>query len=342
MLNIRRVISLVILLVFLFSPAVWAEEKKRLIKISTIGVPYMRVMVTKWADIINKAIPEVNATVTSVNSIMAPRVVNSGEVDIAYTSALVAFHAYHGKKPFFENTPIKKIRMLITAGPFMPAYATLDSNPLQSFADMATMKVNFNQGPKGYLTPTIVEEYMKLYGATYDKIKTNGGTVNYLGFNDAFQQLQDGRMDVVYTLGLGPFPPLKNVDVVKPIRFLKSDPDKLNKFAEMTPGVRAAKIPKGDYYQKASQMDIGTIALDFIYLINADLPDDLVYKITKLSVEKVSEWHLQYRNKYELEFNGADKSLLGATIPVHPGAMKYYKEVGMKFPPGYSEAGLVE
>lgn len=340
MIVLKRVLILAVLVTLSFSQTAWAE--KRLIKMSTIGVPYMRVMVTKWADLINKAIPEVNVTVTSVNSIMAPRVVDSGDVDIAYTSALVAFQAFRGKKPFFENTPHKKIRMLITAGPFMPAYATLDSNPIQSFADMATMKVNYNQGPKGYLTPTIVQEYLKLYGVTYDKIKENGGTVNYLGFNDAFQQLRDGRMDIVYTLGLGPFPPLKSVDVVKPIRFLKSDPAKLNQFVEMTPGVRAAKIPKGDYYQKASKMDIDTIVLDFIYLVNADLPEDLVYKITKLSVEKIAEWHLQYRNKYEIKFNGADKSLLGTTIPVHPGAMKYYQEAGIKFPAGYSKTGLVE
>lgn len=336
----RTLLFIAITLVLVFSQTAFAE--KRLIKMSTLDVPYMRVMVTKWADLINKEIPEVNATVTSVNSIMAPRVVDSGDVDIAYTNAMVAYQAFRGQKPFFENTPLKKIRMLINAGPFMPAYATLDSNPIQSFADMATMKVNFNQGPKGYHTPTVIEEYMKLYGATYDKIKQNGGTVNYLDFNDAFQQLQDGRMDVVYTLGLGPFPPLKNVDIVKPIRFLKSDPEKIKKFAEMTPGVRPAKIPIGDYYQKASKMDIDTVVLDFIYLINANLPDDLVYKITKLSVDKVAEWHLQFRNDYEKKFNGPDQSLAGATIPVHPGAMKYYKEAGITFPPGYSEAGLVE
>jgi TRAP transporter TAXI family solute receptor len=341
MTTIRRVIGLTILFVFIFSPTVWAEEK-RLIKIATIGVPYMRVMVTKWADVINKAIPEVNATVTSVNVPVAPRVVNSGDIDIAYTNSMVAYQAFRGKKPFFENESLKKIRVLITAGPFMPAYVTLDSNPLKSIADMATKKVNFNQGPKGYLTPMIVQEYFKEYGITYDKIKQNGGTINYLGFTDAFQQLQDGRIDVCYTLGLGPFPPLKNVDVMKPVRFLTSDPEKLKKFAEMTPGVRAAKVPKGDYYKVASKMDIDTIILDYIYIVNADLPEDLVYKITKLSVEKLWDWHLQYRNEYERKYNGADQSLLGATIPVHPGAMKYYREAGIKFPPGYSEAGLSE
>ena len=340
MIAFKKLLFMVTTLVLLFSQTAFAE--KRLIKMSTLDVPYMRVMVTKWADLINKEIPEVNATVTSVNSMMAPRVVDSGDVDIAYTNAIVAYQAFHGKKPYFENTVLKNIRMLISAGPFMPAYATLDSNPIQSFADMATMRVNFNQGPKGYLTPAVIEDYMKLYGDTYDKIKQNGGTVNYLDFNDAFQQLQDGRMDVVYTLGLGPFPPLKNVDIVKPIRFLKSDPEKIKKFAEMTPGVRAAKIPQGDYYQKAAKMDIDTIILDFIYLINANLPNDLVYKITKLSVEKVAEWHLQFRNEYEKKFNGADKSLAGATIPVHPGAMKYYKEAGIIFPPGYSESGFIE
>jgi TRAP-type uncharacterized transport system substrate-binding protein len=51
---------------------------------------------------------------------------------------------------------------------------------------------------------------------------------------------------------------------------------------------------------------------------------------------------LQFRNEYEKKFNGADQSLAGATIPVHPGAMKYYKEAAITFPPGYSEAGLVE
>jgi TRAP-type uncharacterized transport system substrate-binding protein len=60
--------------------------------------------------------------------------------------------------------------------------------------------------------------------------------------------------------------------------------------------------------------------------VNKDLSNEMVYKIVKTLYESWPE--LAQVKKKDIEDSKPDQALLGNRIPVHPGALKYYKEKG--------------
>ena len=86
-------------------------------------------------------------------------------------------------------------------------------------------------------------------------------------------------------------------------------------------------IAAGTY--PGQKKDIKTIAQPNFLAVNADVPDDHVYKLTKAIYENLP--FLQAIHK-ATKAMAVEKAMAGLPVPLHPGAMKYYKEVGLKIP----------
>jgi len=86
-------------------------------------------------------------------------------------------------------------------------------------------------------------------------------------------------------------------------------------------------IAAGTY--PGQKKDIKTIAQPNFLAVNADVPDDHVYKLTKTIYENLP--FLQAIHK-ATKAMAVEKAMAGLPVPLHPGAMKYYKEVGLKIP----------
>ena len=88
-------------------------------------------------------------------------------------------------------------------------------------------------------------------------------------------------------------------------------------------------IPATLYPMLKSQVDIETIEVNATLLTSANVSEDVVYAFTKTVFE-----NLDALTKYNPELNGLrnNKFLEGLTAPIHPGALKYYQEVGLLIP----------
>ena len=83
-------------------------------------------------------------------------------------------------------------------------------------------------------------------------------------------------------------------------------------------------MPKDTYNGMTN--DVRTVAVKAMLACSADLPEDVVYKITKVLFEHLDE--LKQAHK-KAEMISLDKALDGMSIPLHPGAEKYFKEKGV-------------
>jgi hypothetical protein len=109
------------------------------------------------------------------------------------------------------------------------------------------------------------------------------------------------------------------------IRFLPIDKEHMQKILDMEPGLMATEIPKTAY--KGMEKDVPAVGTVTSIVIHKDVPDELAYKIVKTLY---ANWpKLKEVKKKAIENSKPDKALMGAGIPVHPGAMKYYKEQGI-------------
>lgn len=88
-------------------------------------------------------------------------------------------------------------------------------------------------------------------------------------------------------------------------------------------------ISPGDYPNIRNTGDIETLGVSATLLASASVPDDVVYAITKATFE-----NLDTLDQFDANFNALvnGKAIDGLMVPIHPGALKYYREVGLEIP----------
>ncbi len=163
------------------------------------------------------------------------------------------------------------------------------------------------------------------YGFSVDDVKNNGGTVHHVGYSDSVSLMKDGHIDAFTALTSVPQASFLDLEFSPGIRFLPIDQGILDSIRKENPGYIQIDVSK-DHYKSVSET-VPTLGAVTIMVVNKDVPDDVVYEITKalwdhhsdlVQVKKV--W-----NSVKLE-----NALLGAALDVHPGAKRYYDEQGVK------------
>lgn len=157
-------------------------------------------------------------------------------------------------------------------------------------------------------------------GKDYEGIKAPWGV--------APQGYKDGQFDVlVLPAGLGS-QAIIEMALSKPIRILGMPAD-ANPPAAL--GMVKASIPKGTYQgQVNNDQDLNSWQTVMMVMAKKSLSDDMAYRLTKTYVESRKE--LAKGNALLRELPG-DSVFAGVIAPLHPGAVKYYKEAGIAIPP---------
>ena len=87
-----------------------------------------------------------------------------------------------------------------------------------------------------------------------------------------------------------------------------------------------AAVPKKFYPRASNKGDVETFGVKATFVTSAKVPDNVVYTVTKQVFEKIEAYQTLHPAFAELT---REKMLEGLTAPIHPGAKKYYDEVGL-------------
>lgn len=249
------------------------------------------------------------------------KAVNGGRADLGWTYTHTAYNAYNGRGKF--NKKNTNLRHLMSLYPGVFQMAVDKSSKIFSVADLANKRIV--PGKVGFSGTVIAELVLKAYGMTFDSIKKNGGSVSFVGYSDSAALLKDGHSDVYMAVTSCPQSTIIDLNFRPGIRFLEVDGKHMAKILHMEPGLMATTIPVGAYKGlKAAVPAVGTVTC---IVANKDLSDDEAYNIVKTLYANWPE--LAKVKKAAIEASKPRKALMGARIPVHPGAMRYYKEMGI-------------
>jgi TRAP transporter TAXI family solute receptor len=113
--------------------------------------------------------------------------------------------------------------------------------------------------------------------------------------------------------------------VQKKIDLVSFEDDLLDDLVESHPFFIKEVIPAGTY--SGVDHDTATLAVTAVLVCDAQLPEELVYNVTKAIFENLSELALVHDQAKSVAL---DKALDGAIAEVHPGAAKYYAEKGLQ------------
>ncbi len=256
-----------------------------------------------------------------------------GRIDIMPFPPIAMPWLKKGTRMYKKNAKVaiaaaKNLRLINTyVGGVFHQVVWADSN-IKTHADLKGKRV-FTGPPAGGAAITAESMIRAVSGFNPNKEYT----AVRLPWGSGMQAMQDGKLDVfIRPAGLGSAT-IDQLGVKRPFRLLTVG-DKINtpgwkKFLGKT-GRVTAKIPAGTYKNQANNStDNYTNGFMSQIVVRADLSADLVYKLTKAMFDNLREMHA---SAVTLKPVGLDDPFKSGNAPLHPGALRFYKEIGKKIP----------
>lgn len=250
------------------------------------------------------------------------KAVQRGEADLGWSYTHTTYNAFSGKGKFEKKHT--KLRHLMSLYPGVFQMAVPKKSNIMSIADLKDKRIV--PGKVGFTGTAIAEIVLKAYGITFDSIKKNGGSVSFVGYTDAAALMKDGHNDAYIAVTSCPQSTIIDLNFRPGVRFLSINDEDYQKVRALEPGLMHTAIPMTAY--KGMTEDVPTVGTVTNIIASADLPDDLAYQIVKTLYANWPE--LAKVKKKAIEESKPENALLGNSIPVHPGAMRYYNEMGVK------------
>ena len=241
------------------------------------------------------------------------------EAEVAFAQNGVAYYAYNGKE-MFKDKPTKFLRGITNLYPNVMHIVVNANSNITSIKQFAGKK--FVPGAIGSATEINSKEILGLYGLDYKDKKNVKG--EYLGYSEAAEALKDGRVDGILIAGGLPTSAVMDAASSVKIKILSLEPDMIKKLQETMPWYYEITIPKGTYM--GQNEDVRTVAVANLLICREDLKNDLVYSMTKTLHESQKDLVAAHSAAKAMKLETA---LKGMTVPLHPGAEKYYKEKGI-------------
>ena len=98
----------------------------------------------------------------------------------------------------------------------------------------------------------------------------------------------------------------------------------MDQIVKSAPAYSAVTVPGGTY--KGTDADTPALAIKATLAVNAKLDEDTVYEMTKALFENLDELAVAHAKGKEVS---AAEAVTGVSVPFHPGAKKYFKELGL-------------
>lgn len=252
--------------------------------------------------------------------------ISRGKADIGLSAAVLGAPAQNGEAPF--KSPLPNAQRL--ANLYKQYFYFVIRADYAAEHGITTMGDVFEQQlpirvamlKPGTVSEFVVRQAFAAYGVSYDDIECWGGKTEFASYSDGSNLLADNHIDAFAFTVSSPASVILKIETQLDINILPTDQDILDKMKAKL-GTTTHIIPKGTY--KCATEDIPVIGDYTVILIRGDLPEDLVYEMTKTLLENKET--LAQSVKALEELNSVDAAAENA-FPLHPGALKYYQEVG--------------
>lgn len=241
--------------------------------------------------------------------------VADGEVDIAIVQNDVMYYASKGID-LFDGEAITGFSAM--AGCYAEVCQIVSKSNINSIAGLKGKRVSV--GDIGSGCEFNARQILEAYGITFNDI-----IVNNLSFNDSATALKDDKIDAFFCVAGAPTTAIVELATSNQIKLLEIDDVHADKLIADYPFYTNYDVPGGSY--KGVDSDVQTVAVVATYIVSDDLDEDLVYQMTKTLFENADDIANGHPKGAELD---PAYSVSGISIPLHPGAEKYYQEIGVR------------
>lgn len=266
------------------------------------------------AEVLNKNVANVNATAESTGASVANiNLLKEGNVQLAFIQNDITYYADKGEE-MFTDQKVAGLKALATIYPETCQLITLKKNNINSVADLKGKKVAV--GAAGSGVEANARQIMAAEGITYDDINAQ-----YLSFSEAANGLKDGNIDAGFITAGFPTAAIQDLSAQHDVVLISVGDDIADKLIADYPFYTKIVIPGGTYAKQTE--DIQTLAVKAMLVVTDEMDEQLAYDITKAI----------YTNLDALKAAHSVGNLIvpetaqdGLSVPLHPGAEKYFNE----------------
>jgi TRAP transporter TAXI family solute receptor len=307
-----------------------ASEKKLqlVLATATTGGTYYPVGVAIATITTNNLDARDNISMTAITSAGSGeniQLLKNKEADLAIIQSLYGAMAWQGKGRY-EGNPQRYIRSLTVLWENMEHFVIL-AKYVQTgdISDLKNIrKKNFSIGQRGSGTEISGRVILEALGFDPGKLK-------YLGYNPSAGALQNGR---IVGMNIPAGPPASAITQAyavlgpKGMRILEFTDSQLAAVNSEYGVWKRAIIEQGTY--PGQDKPIRSISQSNLLVVHQDIGEEQIYKIVKNMYENLS-FLCQIHSATEKM--SLERALDGLSVPLHPGAVRYYREQGLSIPP---------
>ncbi|MEX0371139.1 MAG: TAXI family TRAP transporter solute-binding subunit [Tateyamaria sp.] len=259
------------------------------------------------------AVESTGGSVYNINTIKA------GELEFGVAQSDWQHHAFNGTSKFEGDAAFPNIRAVMSVHPEPFTLIVRGDSGISSFEDLKGKRVNV--GNPGSGQRATMEVVMAAFGIGMGDLAL---ATEYKG-SEMAKQLCDGNIDaMIYTIG-HPAAAIKEATTTCDAKLVSVTGAPIDKLVADNPFYRVATIPGGMY--KGTDGDTTTFGVGATFVTSADVSEDVVYVVAKSVMENIDDFrglHPAFAN-----LDPAEMVKDGLSAPLHPGAEKAYKELGL-------------
>lgn len=255
---------------------------------------------------------------STAGSVFNVNALESGEMEFGLVQSDRQYQAYNGLAEWESDGPQRKIRAVFSLHAEAVTLVAAADAGIEKLSDIKGKKVNVGNPGSGQL------------GNSTDVLRAAGIDIEteieaeYLDAAEAPRMLQDNRIDAFfYTVG---HPSGAIQEATAGSRKVKFIPiEKMDSLLKQFPYYATTEIPHEVYPMASNTENIPTIGVKATLLSSTDVSEEVVYSLTKAVFENLEEFKTLHPAFQQLN---PDMMLSANSVPYHPGALRYYKEVG--------------
>lgn len=269
------------------------------------------------SQIYAKSIPNVKATAQVTKaSAENMNLLQAGRGELALALADTVADAWNGNQEAGFPKKLDKLRGLsATYSNYVQIVANADSG-IRSLADLKGKRVSVGAARSG--TELNARAVLKAAGISYDDL----AKVEYLPFGESVELMKNRQLDAtLQSAGLG-VASIRDLATSVKIVVVPISADVIKKIGNEA--YQPAVIPANTY--EGQTQDTPTAAIPNFLVTQSRVSDDLAYAMTKALYENLNTLYAAHNAAKAIKLENA---LKGMPVPLHPGAERYYREVGL-------------
>lgn len=274
------------------------------------------------ANAINNKLTDQKITITAQStgaSVENMNLINASELDLGIAMNNVAANAHDGIGAF--SAPVTNVAAIGVVYNEVYQIVANANTGAKNVADLKGLKIAV--GPAGSGTVGLSEKVFTAAGLDINKdIQPQSDS-----FGDAATKMQDGHIDAACNVLAVPASSIIEMTTSMKLSYINISDEILTEIQKEAPYFTRKVIPAGTYPDQTE--DCNTITCKAVLYCRADLDEETVYQITKAFYESGDEIASAHATGKEVQLEGC---LAGVTTPIHPGAAKYFKEMGIEVP----------